>query len=301
MSSETSKTKSAEKLGCPMGYGQPAPTDATSALSYNNYLQVDKLKELQVCQSSPAHHDEPLFIIIHQTYELWFKEILHEIDQVASLLKANEPRKAIFYLKRINAILKVLVSQIHILETMSPKDFLGFRNNLNPASGFQSSQFREIEFAGGLKDQTILEHFVLDKHAYAHLKQRFEAPSLADLFWQLLAKYDLGLGDSLLARFSSVLPNYDSEDSGDRLRQRLALLLPIYNDPDNFSALYDLSEALVDFDEQLHLWRANHVLVVERIIGFKPGTGGSQGVAYLQTTLAKRLFPELWKVRTLLQ
>ncbi len=269
---------------------EPAPH---SPLTYNSYLKVDEIKQLQICQSSPPHHDEPLFIIIHQSYELWFKLVLHELDMVFELMAAGNVRRCIFYMRRVVAILKVLVQQIHILETMSPKDFLGFRYNLNPASGFQSSQFREIEFAGGLKEPRMLEHFRSDPTAYENLRRRFEQPSLQDAFYDLLR----GNGFNL----STPAPDASEEVVSQCEDQRVRELLKLYNDQDKYGELHDLAETLIDFDELIFLWRTHHVTVVERIIGFKRGTGGSEGVGYLRTTLVKRCFPDLWKLRTVME
>ncbi len=253
-----------------------------SPVTYNKYLRVHDLKELQVCLSDPPHHDEPLFIIIHQTYELWFKLVLHELDTVQALLAEDNVRRANFFLRRVVAILKLLVQQIHILETMSPQDFLGFRHNLNPASGFQSSQFREVEFTLGAKDERMLEHFKPDAHAYESLKKCFAKPSVLDSF------------NALLKRKGFALPEGD-EDA------RVKELAKLYKNDDSVADLTDLAELLVEIDELVYLWRVNHVTVVERIIGFKRGTGGSEGVGYLQSTLTKRCFPDLWKVRTVLE
>lgn len=264
-----------------------------SPLTYNNYLKVNELKELQVCLSHPPHHDEPLFIIIHQAYELWFKLILHELDYVVLLLQRNDARSATFYLRRVGAVLKLLVQQIHILETMSPKEFLGFRYNLNPASGFQSSQFREIEFVGGLKDKDLMAHFQSEPLAYAALLQRFENPSLEEEFYALLEVRGFKL--------PKAKHPMSEEDCAQLQGERIAELLKIYNHQESYADLYDLAEALLDFDELVYLWRTHHVTVVERIIGFKRGTGGSDGVGYLRTTLIKRCFPDLWKLRTALE
>lgn len=266
---------------------------AATPLSYNAYLKVEELKQLQICQSNPAHHDEPLFIIIHQAYELWFKLILHELDTVFEMLGKDNVRRAQFYMKRIVAIMRLLVQQIHILETMTPKDFLGFRYNLNPASGFQSAQFREIEFACGLKDERMLEHFSSDKDAYDNLKRRYESQSLPVAFYDVLR------------RKGFILPE-DSSESNDEVRQqnqekRIKELLKIYNDPEGQGELYDLAESFVDLDELIALWRTHHVQVVERMIGFKRGTGGSEGVGYLRSTLSKRCFDDLWNLRTYLE
>lgn len=266
------------------------PPPSPGALTYNGYLKVDELKLLQVCMSDPAHHDEPLFIIIHQSYELWFKLILHEIDEVFRQLDQDRIRRAIFYMRRILAIMKLLVQQIHILETMQPKDFLGFRYSLSPASGFGSSQFREIEFATGLKSESLLEHFKSDD-VFEHLKARYDAPSLLDAFY------------TTLRRRGFKLPQGAKEgpEANEQERIRLEELAVVYTDEDNHGDVHDLAECLLEFDELLFLWRSNHVIVVERMIGFKRGTGGSDGVGYLQSTLAKRCFPDLWNVRTVLE
>src|SRR5207302_3268899 len=163
-------------------YGKNPP------LSYNKYLRVPELIELQTCLSSPAHHDELLFITVHQAYELWFKQILHEIDAAIVLMKEDRDAEAAWSLRRVVEIEKLLITQIHILETMQPISFLSFRDQLNPASGFQSMQFREIEFASGLKDQSILRGFAHDDFAHRRLEARMKAPSLSDAFFALLRR-----------------------------------------------------------------------------------------------------------------
>lgn len=262
------------------------------SLTYNGYLKVNELKQLQICLSEPAHHDEPLFIIIHQTYELWFKLILHEMDMVLELIAAGRPRKATFYMKRIIAILKLLVQQIHILETMSPRDFLGFRYALSPASGFGSTQFREIEFATGIRRPDLLEYFKRDVSLQSLVK-RYEAPSLGEAFYSLLRRSGFELPEG-----SGEISQQEAEA---RQERRCAELLRLYDEEDTFAELHDLAESLLEFDELLYFWRAHHMTVVERMIGSKRGTGGSDGVAYLQSTLSARCFPDLWRLRTLLQ
>ena len=279
--------------GCPAAkgtannaVGKDVPKVLPGQLTYNGYLMVKELKQLQVCQSDPAHHDEPLFIVIHQAYELWFKLILHEIDAVLELLREGNARRATFYMRRVLAIMRLLVQQIHILETMSPRDFLGFRYNLSPASGFQSSQFREIEFVCGLKDDKLLAHFDGDEESYAELKRRFEQPSLLDEFYSLLRKRGLAIPTAM-----------DDEHQEKRILQ----LIKIYEEEDKYPDLHDLAETFVEFDELTFFWRAHHVTVVERMIGFKKGTGGSEGVGYLRSTLEKRAFADLWRLRTYIQ
>ena len=258
-------------------------------LSYGEYLKVPELLELQKVLSSPAHHDEPLFIIIHQVYELWFKLILHEVDSAAEHLRADRVGEATRLLRRVVEIQRLLVSQVRILETMRPQDFLGFRYLLNPASGFQSVQFRELEFALGLKDKDVHTRLSSAPEEGARLKARLAAPSLVDVF-----------DDLLVRRGFPRVPPPKAEPRG--LAQpedwRLEALVRIYEDPDAHPELLALAEVLVEMDECLALWRAHHVQMVERMIGSRRGTGGSEGVAYLQSTLPKRAFPDLWRVRT---
>lgn len=279
----TSKSSEKTETGSNSEYGA-----GHTPLTYNNYLMVEQLKQLQVCKSDPAHHDEPLFIIIHQTYELWFKLILHELDTVVTMMRENNPRRATFYMRRIVQIMRVLVNQIHILETMSPKDFLGFRNLLNPASGFQSSQFREVEFMAGLREPRLLEHFAKDEGTFKMLQRRFDEPSLGDVFYELLRMNGF------------TLPPSTASGGGEDPNQmaRIQELKKLYDEPDQYLDFHDLAERLLDLDELILLWRTHHVTVVERIIGFKPGTGGSEGVGYLRSTLNKKCFPDLWQLRT---
>lgn len=254
-------------------------------LTYNSYLKVEELKKLQQCQSEPAHHDEPLFIVIHQSYELWFKLILHEMDEVVKLMQERNIRRSCFYLKRVVAILRQLVGQIHILETMAPKEFLEFRHHLNPASGFQSSQFREIEFMAGMKSKRMLDHFKEDSISFEKLTKRFEEDSLLDLFYKILEEHGFDLP-------------FNDPDNAEDEQKRLNELRKLYDETDKYYDLHTMAELFMDIDEALASWRSNHVTVVERIIGFKQGTGGSDGVDYLRMTLSKRGFPDFWKLRT---
>ena len=268
-------------------------TGGHTPLSYNSYLMVDELKKLQLCQSEPAHHDEPLFIIIHQTYELWFKLIIHELDLVVELMKEDKVRRATHFMRRVVSIMRVLVQQIHILETMAPRDFLGFRHKLNPASGFQSSQFREIEFMAGLKEERFLQHFKQDEVAFEALTRRFNQPSLEDIFYDLLRRKG----------FKLTMPKAGADETEVREleQERIKELIALYDEDSKWIDLHDLAEKLIDLDELISLWRTHHVTVVERIIGFKRGTGGSEGVGYLRSTLYKRCFPDLWHLRTALE
>jgi len=259
-------------------------------LSYNKYLRVPELIGLQDCLSDPEHHDELLFITIHQAYELWFKVILHEIDAAIQLMNADGAVAAERALRRVVEIEKLLVNQIHILETMTPISFLGFREQLNPASGFQSMQFREIEFSSGLKDQGILHEFHNDQFAYERLRARFESLTLADAFYELLRRsgFDAPANDERLGQ----------EENKRRSGKRTRAVLEILTHFEDRCQEFRLAEALLEHDEFFSLWRSHHIKMVERMVGGKRGTGGSEGIGYLRTTLEKRFFPELWEART---
>jgi tryptophan 2,3-dioxygenase len=267
-------------------YGKAAP------LSYNKYLRVPDLIGLQDCLSGPEHHDELLFITVHQAYELWFKQILHELDAAMVMMNEDRLTAAFRTLRRVVEIEKLLVTQIHILETMTPISFLQFREQLNPASGFQSMQFREIEFASGHKLEGILNEFRNDPFAYERLQLRYQAPSLNDLFFSVLSRrgLDAPANDKSLTDTDQKLL-YER-----RVQASLEVLTHVEERHDEFQ----LSEALLEHDEFFLLWRAHHIKMVERMVGAKRGTGGSEGIGYLQTTLGKKFFPELWEARTYL-
>lgn len=275
----TAPISATTKAGCPFSIKSYSVSD----LSYGEYLKVPGLLKLQQPQS--VHHDELLFIIIHQTYELWFKLILHELQTVIQYLQKDNVYHAHHFLKRVVEVMKVLIRQIHILETMTPFDFLKFRDHLKPASGFQSIQFREIEFIAGLKDERYFEFFANQPDLLQLLKQRFNEPDLRTSFYDMLR------------RLKFDIPEQNSVFS---LKRAIRALKPLYQSPQNYGLLYFLTETLVDFDMSLCLWREHHVNVVERVIGFKAGTGGSTGVDYLRSTLHKRCFPELLELRTCL-
>jgi tryptophan 2,3-dioxygenase len=267
-------------------YGSNAP------LSYNKYLRVADLIGLQDCLSEPAHHDELLFITIHQTYELWFKQILHEIDAAIRQMSEDRAAAAAQTMRRVVEIEKVLVGQIHILETMTPISFLAFRDELKPASGFQSMQFREIEFSSGLKDQIILDNFRADEFANARLSARHVAPTLADALYDLLRRRGLDAP----ADDEKLPENERRRAYGQRTRAILEILTHFETRFEEFQ----LIESLIEHDEYFSLWRSHHIKMVERMVGSKRGTGGSEGIGYLRTTLDKKFFPELWEARTYL-
>src|SRR6266581_2019109 len=267
-------------------YGKNAP------LSYNKYLRVAELIDLQTCLSSPAHHDELLFITVHQAYELWFKQILHEIDAAIALMKEDRTAEAAQALRRVVEIEKLLIAQIHILETMTPINFLGFRDELNPASGFQSMQFREIEFSSGLKDERILREFAADDFARKRLEARVNAPSLSEAFFALLRERGFDAPSSVAPPDGKERRSYESK--------RTRAIVEILTHPEKLYKEYQLTEALLEHDEYFSLWRSHHIKMVERMVGSKRGTGGSEGVGYLRTTLDKKFFPEIWEARTYL-
>jgi tryptophan 2,3-dioxygenase len=263
---------------------------ADKPLTYGTYLRIPQLLELQKSLSSPAHHDEALFIIIHQVYELWFKLVLHELDSAAAEIEQDHVYEGTRLLRRVVEIQRLLIHQVRILETMRPQDFLGFRYHLNPASGFQSIQFREIEFLLGLKNAAVLDRHVCDDAERMRLEARLAAPSMSDAFDALLVRRGLG-PPGAPSHATASGPSHEED-------WRVDALVRVYDDPEAHADLLAACEVLIEIDECLSLWRAHHVQMVERMIGSLRGTGGSAGVAYLQSTLPKRAFPDLWRVRT---
>jgi tryptophan 2,3-dioxygenase len=261
-------------------------------LSYNKYLRVQDLINLQDCLSTPAHHDELLFITVHQAYELWFKQILHELDAAILFMEEDRVPAASRSLTRVVEIEKLLVDQIHILESMTPISFLAFRDQLNPASGFQSMQFREIEFSSGLKDKNIVREFSNDEFAFKRLQARMANPSLADCFYRVLQRRGLNA--------PSTPSDADSVQQKKAYEERTRAALEVLTHFEERYEEFQLAEALLEHDEYFSLWRSHHIKMVERMVGAKRGTGGSEGIGYLKTTLDKRFFPELWEARTYL-
>jgi tryptophan 2,3-dioxygenase len=261
--------------------------DSEASVTYQSYLHLDTLLSLQVPRSEGPEHDEMLFIVIHQVYELWFKEVLHELQHVADLFSSDKPHRAQHTLKRILTILKVLVAQLDILETMTPLEFLSFRARLEAASGFQSNQFRQIEFLLGAKNQSALARFPEGSPGRLALERRYRQPTVWDAFLRYLAREGYPVPDSHLTRDYSkpIEPTAEIQQ----------ILLDVYR-RDVKSA--EICERLVDLDEGIAEWRYRHVRMVERTIGNKPGTGGSRGAAYLQSTVGRNLFPDLWEIRS---
>jgi tryptophan 2,3-dioxygenase len=270
-----------------MSFGRP---DHEQELSYGSYLRVQEMLGMQQLRSDPAQHDELLFIVIHQVYELWFKQILHEIDGVVARLQGDDVLGATRLLRRCIEIQRVLVSQITVLETMSPTDFLTFRDHIMPASGFQSAQFREIEFVSGSKDPGMLVHARPTPEERERLQARLDNPSVRDAFYEVCRRRGFDIPEP-------------ADDEAEEVRQeardrRVVQLATIYRDQASHFDLFLLCEALVEYDEMFTLWRLRHVQMVERVIGWKPGTGGSSGAAYLRTTVERRFYPDLWDLRT---
>jgi tryptophan 2,3-dioxygenase len=257
------------------------------AITYSSYLRLEELLALQTPVSEAREHDETLFIIVHQVYELWFKQILHELDRLQLLLDRDDATRARHTLKRVLTILKVLVAQLDILETMTPLEFLTFRDRLQSGSGFQSHQFRGIEFAVGQKRATAVQHYPAGSAARAWLEQRIARPSIWDSFLHYLARRGYTVPQEQLHR--------DVRTAVEPSRELQRVLLEIYrNDPD----VREMCERYVDLDEGLQEWRYRHVKMVERTIGAKPGTGGTAGAGYLRGTLSRPVFPDLWEIRT---
>jgi tryptophan 2,3-dioxygenase len=248
-------------------------------LTYGSYLKVEELLSLQRPLSQPAHHDEMLFIVIHQVYELWFKQLLHELDAVVRALDADDLLRVAKLFRRIHTIQRLIETQVDVLETMSPQEFNQFREHLNPASGFQSIQFRELEFLCGVRRLETLQHILMDDAQRARLEKRLAEPSLYERL------------QALLRRRGFVFSTSD---------EKIAAFRVIYTHESEHYDLQLLHEYLIELDERLLLWRGRHVRMVERMIGHKHGTGGSLGVEYLAKTLGAKMFPELWDVRTYL-
>jgi tryptophan 2,3-dioxygenase len=262
-----------------------AVTEHTPALTYTSYLALDDVLGAQHPRSD--EHDEMLFIVIHQVYELWFKQLLHELAHLQRRLEDGDTPHTLTTLKRILTILKVAVAQIDVLETMTPRQFLGFRGRLEAASGFQSAQFRELEAVLGRRDAGVFEHYDEASEARTRIVAAMARPSLFDSFLRYLAARGYGVPDGALAR--DVSRPLEPTAGVQRV------LLAVYRDDGDPS---QVAERLVDLDEGMQEWRYRHVKMVERTIGSKPGTGGSPGVAYLRTTLSTPVFPDLWAIRS---
>jgi tryptophan 2,3-dioxygenase len=254
-------------------------TATPAGMTYADYLKLDQLLSAQ--QPLSDLHDEMLFIVIHQTKELWMKQMLHELDLAIRLVREDRFAEAYKAMARISRIQAVMTLSWDVLSTLTPVDYLKFRDVLGTSSGFQSAQFREIEFRLGLKEPNFVNHYAEGSRERAKLEAALAEPSLREAAHDALERAGFDLGD----RSPEAIA---------------AAWLQIYRDAERWFDLYELAEKLVDIDDALAAWRFKHVLTVERIIGNKPGTGGSAGAPYLRATLEKRVFPELWSLRTAL-
>ena len=254
-------------------------------LTYASYLKIDTLLDLQEARSTPPEHDEMLFIVIHQVYELWFKEMLHEVEKVKRDFTTGDLFGAIHTFKRLRTIMKTLVQQLDVLETMTPMSFSAFRDRLDTASGFQSYQFRELEFAMGYKRPAMLRHAV-GPAAQAALEKRLRERSVMDHFYDFLEHQQVAIPEELRNKppTSGNLPNETIQRA----------LLGLYTARPELAILF---ESMTDLDEGFQEWKYRHVKLVERTIGNKKGTGGSLGVEFLKQSLFQPLFPDLWAIR----
>ncbi|HEX6072337.1 MAG TPA: tryptophan 2,3-dioxygenase [Sphingomicrobium sp.] len=252
-------------------------TATPAGMTYAAYLKLDQLLSAQ--QPLSKLHDEMLFIVIHQTKELWMKEMLHELKLAVELVQSDRFAEAYKAMARISRIQAVMTLSWDVLSTLTPVDYLKFRHVLGTASGFQSAQFREIEFRLGLKEPNFVTHYDEGSSERRRLEQALAEPSLREAALAALERAGFDLGDRSVEAVAKAW-------------------LEIYRDADRWFDLYELAEKLVDIDDALAAWRHKHVLTVERIIGNKRGTGGSAGASYLRSTLDKRVFPELWSLRT---
>jgi tryptophan 2,3-dioxygenase len=256
-------------------------------VTYASYLRLDDLLSLQAPHQGEMEHDETLFVIIHQVYELWFKELLHELDFLMARLRENDGPRGLHTLKRVLTILKVLVAQIDILETMTPLGFLSFRDRLETGSGFQSFQFRELEFTIGVKNAAVLERYPAGSEHRRRVERRFSNPTLWDAFLRFLVANGFPVPQALLDRdvTGAIEPSPELQ----------RILVDAYR---THPGVQSVCERFVDLDEGLMEWRYRHVKMVERTIGTRRGTGGSAGAAYLTTTLNRPAYPDLWVIRT---
>lgn len=265
-------------------------SDLKDRMTYAGYLQLERLLSAQSPLSSPAHHDELLFIIQHQTTELWFKLVIHELTAAIEHVRKDELEPSFKIIARVKQIQTQLYNQWGVLETLTPSEYVQFRHVLGPASGFQSLQYRIVEFLLGNKDRRMLRFHEHRPEDHAALKQALETPSIYDEFLRYLDRRGLRIPREVLDR-DVAEPHTKSEGV-------VAAIQRIYEQPDGWWDAYEMCEKLVDLDEQFSLWRFRHMKTVERIIGFKKGTGGSSGVPFLKQLIELEFFPELWEVRT---
>ncbi|MHA7847430.1 tryptophan 2,3-dioxygenase [Serratia sp. D1N4] len=265
-------------------------TDFSKRMSYGDYLCLDQLLVCQQPLSNPQHHDEMLFIVQHQTSELWMKLMLHELQAARLLVQQDKLSHCFKILARVKQIQRLLFEQWAVLETLTPSEYVEFRGVLGNSSGFQSHQYRSIEFLLGNKNAAMLAVFSADAEKHAALKTLLEAPSLYDEYLLYLSRQGLPIPQACIER--------DWTQPYQRNPDLLPVFKQIYDNPQTHWEAYEMAEKLVDIEESFHLWRFRHMKTVERIIGFKSGTGGSSGVSFLKKALELTFFPELLDVRT---
>ena len=263
-------------------------TDFTNKMTYGEYLALDKILSAQNRLS--GHHDEMLFIVIHQVSELWMKLILHEMGAAIQSIEKDDLSTAQKRLARVSKTQSQIIQAWDVLSTMTPSEYMEFRDSLGQASGFQSYQYRMVEFSLGYKTDHVLKIYEKDIALHSKLKDAFEAPGLYDVAIRALHRAGLHIDEDILNR--DVTKSYKDNDS-----VRDAWMV-VYKNTDKYWELYELAEKLIDIEDWLQQWRFRHMKTVERIIGFKMGTGGSSGVGYLKKVLDQRFFPELWAIRT---
>ena len=259
-----------------------------SSLSYSEYLQLDKLLDAQ--KPLTYEHDEMMFILVHQTSELWMRLMLHELRGVLECVRRDNLDPSFKMLARVSRVQAQLISTWEVLSTMTPFEYSAFRNALGRSSGFQSVQYRTIEFMLGNKHAQMVEVHKRDAQAQAALQRTLEAPSLYDEVLRLLSRRGYGIPDDYLRR--------DFREPYVASKQVAGAWLGVYHNAEKDWDLYELAERLVDLDQKFQLWRCHHLKTVERIIGYNPGTGGTGGVSYLAKALELKFFPELWQIRT---
>jgi tryptophan 2,3-dioxygenase len=259
-----------------------------SSLSYGEYLQLDKVLDAQ--KPLTYEHDEMMFILVHQSSELWMKLMLHELHGVLECVRRDNLDPSFKMLARVSRVQAQLISTWDVLSTMTPFEYSAFRNALGRSSGFQSHQYRTLEFLLGNKHAQMLEVHKRDPEAYGSLQRTLESPSLYDEALRLLSRRGYGIPENYLTR--------DFKEPYQANKQVAGAWLAVYHNAEKDWDLYEFAERLVDLDHKFQLWRAHHLKTVERIIGFKPGTGGTGGVSYLAKALELKFFPELWQIRT---
>lgn len=264
--------------------------DLSGRMTYAGYLQLDTLLAAQKPIGDASYHDEMLFIIQHHVAELWLKLMIHELTAAIAALDADDPDMAQKMLARVKRIQSQLFEEWSVLETMTPHEYLQFRDRLGPSSGFQSVQYRKVEFLLGNKDADMLAVFDHDPEARASLQEVLQAPGLYDAVLHWLARRDHAVADNILQR--------DVTQGWQKREELLPVFQRVYESPRDFWPEYELCETLVDVEESFQLWRFRHMKAVERIIGHRKGTGGSSGVGFLKQALDLTFFPELWEVRT---